>query len=416
MWMVEWSDTVPLDWTKHGDEWVSHLKRLMRESVNASFRMSTSAPDEVAAYYRVELDPQAEGLCGRLWLIPRDGRFALQLVAEDAPDDEELDLWIRATQSAIEAVGKAHEVFEWCAVVGPPPGTVGRPPQTLAIPFDIGGLHVAPAGVDLLENAPSVDPSLNGHRIQLTRPLLVTGSSKGYEWDAARGTAARLLARLCALLTLAWDDNWLIREDPRPVDWGISVPTSPAWLRGAEWLRSVDHASRGGEAVEPPDWLGSGWDITSSDAVLEDALLVHAEGVRLHHAHPSFALTAFVASIEAVVGARLDKPEQCSSCNQIKGSTQRFKKALALCVNEATAKRLEGVYGQRSGTVHRGRLHGAESVGGLFFMSGFFEMLGGSGPDPFRWQTVLELRQASRESLIRAFTGFPNRQEPDPVA
>jgi hypothetical protein len=32
MWMVEWSDAVPLDWKKHGDEWVSHLKRLLRES------------------------------------------------------------------------------------------------------------------------------------------------------------------------------------------------------------------------------------------------------------------------------------------------------------------------------------------------------------------------------------------------
>lgn len=49
-------------------------------------------------------------------------------------------------------------------------------------------------------------------------------------------------------------------------------------------------------------------------------------------------------------------------------------------------------------------------------MPGFFEMLGGSGPDPFRWQTVWELRQASRESLIRVFTDLPNRQEPDPVS
>jgi hypothetical protein len=111
--------------------------------------MSTSAPDEVAPYTRVELDPQAEGLRGRLWLIPLDGRFLLQLVADDALDNKELNLWIRATQSAIDAVGKAHEVFEWCGVVGPQPG-IGRPPQTLAAPFDVGGLHVAPAGVDLL--------------------------------------------------------------------------------------------------------------------------------------------------------------------------------------------------------------------------------------------------------------------------
>lgn len=51
------------------------------------------------------------------------------------------------------------------------------------------------------------------------------------------------------------------------------------------------------------------------------------QGVAIQDWHPSFALLAYVASIETI-GEKLSKPKRCPQCNQVLGSMSRFRQAL----------------------------------------------------------------------------------------
>ncbi len=49
-----------------------------------------------------------------------------------------------------------------------------------------------------------------------------------------------------------------------------------------------------------PDWIGSAWDAAATKQLASDALSAYYEGLLLKDDHPSVALLASVAAIEAV--------------------------------------------------------------------------------------------------------------------
>jgi hypothetical protein len=104
-----------------------------------------------------------------------------------------------------------------------------------------------------------------------------------------------------------------------------------------------------------------------------DFLNAYYEGLLLLDKHPSLALIAFVATIEAI-GEKLVRSERCSSCGTVLRSGDRFRTALRLAVSEPEAKILEKVYGPRSRTAHSGRLHGSEPWRGAPPLPTFFTL------------------------------------------
>src|SRR5437588_10563612 len=107
--------------------------------------------------------------------------------------------------------------------------------------------------------------------------------------------------------------------------------------------------------------LSRAWDIAACDNGVDRALSVYHEGLLLKERHPSFALVAFTAAIEAV-GTRIWEPPRCRACGVVMKSAERFRNALRL-VAPQKADDLGRLYGHRSKTVHAGHLHGSE----LFF-------------------------------------------------
>jgi hypothetical protein len=124
---------------------------------------------------------------------------------------------------------------------------------------------------------------------------------------------------------------------------------------------------------------------------------VHQEGLRLEYEHPSFALIAFIASIETI-GGKLFDVSRCERCGAVLGSTDRFRKTLRIVLSEEEAKVLDKAYTPRSKTAHAGVLHGMETVFGFVNIE-IFDMIAGTGPRSFAFSVVRKMRQASRKLL-----------------
>lgn len=68
-----------------------------------------------------------------------------------------------------------------------------------------------------------------------------------------------------------------------------------------------------------PEWLTPAWEVTENNTVAANALTAYYQGTLIQQDHPSLALLAFVASIEAI-GKSLDPTERWNR--------QRFVNAL----------------------------------------------------------------------------------------
>jgi hypothetical protein len=174
--------------------------------------------------------------------------------------------------------------------------------------------------------------------------------------------------------------------------------SGPGGISLLTWPRKI--ARRLFSQEDLPDWMDQAWSILDADPVVEDALLAFHEGLVLQQeGHESFAMIAFVASIEAL-GTQLGELRRCPECSTVIGSADRFRRALAFVMPEEARRRAlaKVVYGKRSTTAHAGRLHGAEAApGALPFAGSFFSR-------DSVWEFTLylhETRQASRELLLR---------------
>jgi hypothetical protein len=87
------------------------------------------------------------------------------------------------------------------------------------------------------------------------------------------------------------------------------------------------------------------------------AVIAFQEGLSLLERHPSYVSLAFVAIIESLATGPANK---CEKCQQVRGSTTRFRDALAPLVGADAARLLARMYGKRSRTAHVGVLYGLE--------------------------------------------------------
>jgi hypothetical protein len=193
-----------------------------------------------------------------------------------------------------------------------------------------------------------------------------------------------------------------VREAPAPREHGVR--RVPDQLPGQKLPDAHGSELPEPQNVKPlPDWLPEAWTAMQARPAVGHAVDAHHEGLRAQVEHPSLALVAYIASIEAVSNM-VFKRERCPECNTVTGVAAGFRETLKLVTDDATAKWLGTKYGPRSDTVHRGHLHGAETVRGAF---GFL------WNDPAReFESALwPIRSASRKLLILALrNGLPERR------
>jgi hypothetical protein len=212
-----------------------------------------------------------------------------------------------------------------------------------------------------------------------------------------------MVHRLAALLSLEWGGCWIMREAPAERGEGprLETPERPWWVKPPE-TPEEDQADSF-ERKDIAEWSDEAWSVLDADPAIEDALLVYHQGLVLQQeGHVSFAMIAFVASIEAI-GAKLGELERCTCCAECRvkiGSSKRFQKALALVIDDDNRRQAlaNTVYGRRSTTAHAGRLHGTEAAPGTLGWAGSF-----FSRDSV-WEFIshlFETRKANRDLLLR---------------
>jgi len=242
-------------------------------------------------------------------------------------------------------------------------------------------------------------PSFGSANHGVSWPILVEARHTGYNWDAASKAAAFELHRLGALLSLVFGECLVVREAPAPVEWGVrQVPDRLWWQHRADDEVSPSPEPR--NVVTVSEWVAGAWQRMQQRPRLAHAVAVHHEGLRAQVEHPSLALVAFIASVEAVAGL-LFKEERCSKCRNHRDVAARFRATLCLVTSDEESMRLGAAYAPRSSTVHQGRLHGSETTPtpGVVGFSW--------GQDPvreFEWG-LWSMRGVSRDLLRRAIRG-----------
>lgn len=394
----------PLDvnWRQEGDEWLHHLWIALGERVELTgHSMSTqdASPEFPAAHY--VFTPTSTQLRSRLRLVPLEHGLLFVISGTDDPEAVEpsqIEPWARAAEEATRRIGQRHQAFDWVAVIGPLAGVESNR-KALSTEASVGSLRLYPAERYVTEYTASSQPSLFARSSSWSCPIIVEGQASGYNWDVAATAAGRDVHRLAALLSVAWAGCWTVRQTPEERAEGgrLEIPGRPWWDNRSADVPEEDHTGSF-ERQPAPDWVNQAWDALNSDPVTEDALLIHHEGLVLQQeGHESMARIAFVSSIEAM-GAKLGRLERCPECNTMIGSSDRFRRALALVMPDENERRVLAklVYGRRSTTAHAGRLHGTEATAGTLLWGSFL-----SEDEAFQFKRHLySIRKASRDLLL----------------
>lgn len=379
-----------------GDEWFVRLAECASSKggqVTGHLRDATTGP-----FIEVRgRAPQGQASDTRLLILQLDQSLALFAGGRDDPPDEDvIAFWLDAAKCAGTHLGLEGEPVRWSALIGPPIPRIAGLETTLAHAVRIGPFALTRETRPLRESWPSRPPSLNSRTLASTWFIGVEGSTKGYNWQVAGKAAALDLQRLCGLLSVSGAGTNVIREAPAPLDWGRR--TMPD--KNPREPHDVFGEASAPRSWTPPTWLHEAWNRLESTPWLARALAAHHEGLLARYDHPSLALVAFIAAIEAISN-RLWIEHRCATCGARLDISARFRATLRIVLSQDSAEFLGRAYSPRSKTVHEGHLHGSEAAAGVY-------SIGALSMDPgvtFEWRTVFRMGEASESLLQRALQG-----------
>ncbi len=389
----------PIDWQHHGREWQSRLHQCLDET-GLLQREGSRFDETTKPFLQIRARQGDESCHAHLLVAPLPEGGAVTIVAApEEPDQVVIDAWVTAVRCATARLGAPAENYRWSAIVGHPPVRISGVGVVLASESRVGPFTLRSSDQELLEAGPMALPSLSGWAMFRSWPIIVEGVHVGYNWTAASAAVALDLHRLCGLLSLLFEECFVIREAPAPLDWGIRrVPSSLPWQ---QWDRYDETSVDRPTGQELPGWTEEAWSRLVNSPPLLDAVAAHHEGLRARVEHPSLALVAFIASIEAVANM-LFSETRCPTCQAHRFVTRRFRATVRLVATEEEAAVLGRAYQRRSMTVHRGTLHGSEATAGAL-----------PEPDPwssdpvweFEWGVLEAMRRASQHLLVEGLTG-----------
>ena len=416
-----------LRWAEHGDEWLRHLQ--WQIYIND---WNVFGGDDDELFDHIEMQSGEEGL--HSWLcVTRgdDGRIVCTIVDDGDPrlgDGEpladQIGPWRQAVLDAADLVGTLPAAV-WNAVLGVRPQYAtgwfrmdgDRRPSALAAPISLGPLRLVPGGVATHEMPDAYVDRLGEDRFPFTSwPLIVEGRAASHgedpeipavRWPMDDRAAQSAAHRACGLLSLAWDECWIVRQGPVRMAPGdrIQVPHLPeghdlgrsSWADGC--ALSPEQEPEQPRVRELPEWTRAAWALLDRDAGLAGALNAYYEARLVETAHPSLAVMLYVTVVEGVGAGIVDLTPPCSECGQSKGATKRFYKALRTVRPRKEADALNKfAYERRSRTAHIGVLHGAETTLGRLPDSDFRI----EDAQRFQDDELNQIHQAARDVLIHA--------------
>jgi len=367
-----------------------------------------SGPDERGRWSIAVCDAQALPtlLVAR---APTGLRFATVQSDGRTPNRQSWGAILRCVRTKME---QPKRTYRWVALVGRGRSEFGFPDdQRLAGARTLAGMSLFPATLPLVESVPRRSAVGQWER-HTTWPLKVLGSVTTRALIEAESPVMAELHRLCSFLALTWDRVWSVREGPEIALDGPTLTPSGESLFEDRLGHLVSGEYGCARPMDIPQWVEAAWGRLEAEVDLVRAMTAHLEGMRVEHDHPSLALIAYVAAIEALGNRR--GLTRCDKCNQVTGSTSRFSETLARVLPAKLSRQL-AYYSRRSNTAHSAEFHGFESLVGLRPTP--FANTSDQARADFHWRHVPILRAASRELLLRALAqGAPRAPDPATVA
>ena len=399
-------DPLDVDWPQEGDELLHHMWDALRDTVGLNgYAYQQHQPTEAEPYFYFGYRPNSPALHSELALVPtKEGIRAFVGVENAADVPDQVAPWADALIEATHRLNRPRPSHAWRAVIGPA-GRQLRGAQRLTQESEVGGMRLAKA-TTLYYDASTTGsvPSLNGYGVDVSYPVFVAGEDVGYAWPIASETAARRLNQLCALLSLALDANWRVRQAAALTD--MSAEVLPRSRFGPSVFPEGDDNYMT-QDVTVPEWVATSWQFLEADDALRHSLHAHHQGLAMEDEFPSHALIAYVGSIEGIGGRTVPlRPcDCCEGCPVTIGAGRRFRTALKQVLPPEDAAFLNEHYESRSKTAHEGQLHGDELTAGGWPSPQVF------APRPpgetFRYQVVWRMRRASRAVLLNALGVAP---------
>jgi hypothetical protein len=384
--MPELKILLDLGWEEDGEEWLGYLYTLIRPGNENVF----GGTDE-SLFDQIEITVGDPRLHSVLVAQRTDaGRILCTVCDDDPPQDgdlpDQITPWREAALEAARLVGTVYPPARWNAVLGPCPhprfGESGRGggsrPVALAAETKLGPLLLVPGGRRMHEMTPDPGYLVGDRRRPFTSsPVIVEGEAVSYGevpdappalWPMDDLGALRVLHRAAALLSLAWDEHWVVRAEPVRVAPGerVEVPHLAFGSPGepSPWARGCEQAHAHGEEQQRvlPDWTPAAWDALERAPALSGGLAAFAEALAVGVEHPSVAALLLVTVIEGIGAWRTGTTR----------AMENFRTALGTVLppDQVTAT-ARAVYERRSRTAHSGALHGPEAALGFMADSSF---------------------------------------------
>jgi len=397
-----------VDLKRDGDAFLDCLFEAMEEVFPGTGRAagSSSGTEKIpGTHYIWELS--SRGVRSQIALQPTDnGAVRLFITGDGVQDASEVAAWKGVVKGARARPAAALRGWSWVAYIGQSRGYALQ--ARVAGEHEIGSVLIVGADEALVRPVPS-PWDLRSTSFYAQQLIAVCGRSTACSWDDAERDAYATARLAAGFLALLWDVPFDVVQDPRQVhspgpdgkpERPITFPTTDAKLHdhGLE----VTDLSTLAEFTVPAESAISWARLIASEDVRRAVVAFH-EGLSLLERHTSYASLAFVAIIESLATGPV---RQCETCEQVTGSTARFRNALAPLVGAEAAGFLARMYGKRSRTAHDGALHGLE----LLPATSFPRFL--SHDPEFDFRQAVELLRFACKVRLRELLALPNIPHP----
>lgn len=400
-------DFLPVDYEKQGNQWLQALSQAIQQNIpdTNSYVISSQQASSNFHYPHFELvintmqgNTSVPADTPSLKIVPltqQDGSKALYvaLAAARLITDEDKRVWTQSIDEAVVKLNEANPEFEWSAALGQANDPTHQN-HSLHKKTAIGDVTVRRGGRQFTDyRRPSSTPDFNTMSTSFSWPVVIEGKSRGHDWTVASRQAGIDTRKTAIILSLAWNSTWYLLQRPTPSSPGVlKIPTNNFF--GSK-IPSLPHPRK---VRVIPTWASKAWALIDSDNEIESATTAYYQGLMLEELHPSFALVAFITSIE-IIGKKI-AGKKCTYCGERTKPNAAFRVGVdAVVKDKRKAKELYLLYKDRNGTAHDGELHANEEVlGYLSFPSVFVS----DSKSMFVFTDLQKVKAISRKLLLIA--------------
>lgn len=393
--------SLAVDYAKEAERWigfaVEHLKK-HDQTINGH-GLTSITPTAAMPYWHWRLtlnamdeqNRQKEVALPKLLIIPDNNTpSGIYLLLGDTKSitSDHIKIWTKAiSQASVALKNEKLQTFAWEAAIGQLRENGGQQHYSLKSKVKVKDLKLRPGRAPYMWLDNNTTPHFNGSAFNYSFPIIVEGTATGLDWQEASKQASRDLNKLVGLISVAWQSTWKVIQSPQPKG---AIPLKiPVASPGMPSIRAR-HMQIPRKRRTIPSWLPRAFEEIDKDEAVYDALNMYHEGLLMELEHPSFALLADVASIEAIGRKLLGRKA---------GNKRRFIAALKTVVRtKKKVNEIADAYSPRSSTAHEAKLHANENLFGYVSMPSAFD----PSPSDMFWLThVRRLRRVAGKVLTK---------------